>query len=171
MQTDQHPLRFNVGFLLHESAGTHRDFDLDIDHIQIAEDLEVSDLSGMVRLTRTTEGILTQGEITGLTQSLCARCLDEIAQPLTVTMSDLFSYPPSTAPDPNLTVPESGLLELTPHVREYFLLAAPMQPICREDCKGLCPECGGNLNEESCEHPKSDIDPRFEALKSLISKS
>jgi uncharacterized protein len=171
MQTEQRPLRFNVGFLLHESAGTHREFDLDIARIQIADDLDVADLKGTIRLTRTTEGILAQGEITGLTQSLCSRCLDEINQSLTVTLSDLFSYPPSTAPDQSLIVPETGLLELRSHVREYFLLAAPTRPLCQKDCKGLCPECGGNLNEEACEHPDREIDPRFEALKSLIEKS
>jgi uncharacterized protein len=171
MQSKQHPLRFNVGFLLHESVGTHRDFELDIAHIQIANDLDVSDLRGTIRLTRTTEGILAQGEINGLTQSLCVRCLDEIKQSLGVTLGDLFAYPASTAPEASLTVPETGILELTPHVREYFLLAAPMQPLCKQDCKGLCPECGGNLNEESCDHPESDIDPRFEVLKSLIAES
>lgn len=171
MQSERHPLRFNVGFLLNESPGTWREFELDLDRIQIEDDLEVTDLAGSIRLTRTTEGVLLQGEVQGQTVSLCARCLDEIQQGLTVALGDLFAYPPSTAPDPSMVVPETGILELTPHIREYFLLATPSQPLCKPDCKGLCPECGGNRNEEACEHPESEIDPRFEALKSLISKS
>jgi len=54
-------------------------------------------------------------------------------------------------------------------LREYLVLDIPSRPLCRPECKGLCPECGNNLNESTCEHPESQIDPRLASLSSLLS--
>jgi len=53
-------------------------------------------------------------------------------------------------------------------VREYMLLEVPLNPLCKPDCKGLCPICGGNLNEEVCNHDAEVLDPRLAALKMLL---
>jgi len=52
-------------------------------------------------------------------------------------------------------------------VREFMLLEVPISPLCRPDCKGLCLECGNNLNENTCDHIPSTGDSRFDALKAL----
>jgi len=51
-----------------------------------------------------------------------------------------------------LVVPDDGYINLAPLTRDYLLLELPIKPICRPDCKGLCPVCGVNLNETICEH-------------------
>ena len=52
-------------------------------------------------------------------------------------------------------------------VKEQILLAVPTRMLCREDCKGICPECGTDLNKGECACKKDDIDPRWAALKNL----
>jgi uncharacterized protein len=129
----------------------------------------VADLNGEIRLTRTGEGLYLQGTLGAHTTASCNRCLTEFEQPLQIELGDLLVYPPGRGEDPLLSVPETGMLDLTPLLREYLVLDVPSQPLCRPDCKGLCPECGNNLNESTCEHPESQIDPRLAHLSSLLS--
>jgi uncharacterized protein len=146
----RHPLRLNVGFLLHQGVGTSRSFDFEHRRVQVGSDLQVASLKGSVRLSRTAQGLYAQGEMTAETQSECVRCLTEIPLTLKVHIDDLFVYPPNQGTDPILTIPETGVLDLAPLLREYLLLEIPLQPLCQPGCKGLCPECGNNLNENTC---------------------
>ena len=167
----RHPLRLNVGFLLNENVGCSRNFDYDIDAIQLGDDLAVQELKGSLTLTRTSLGVLVGGSLYGRRSIECVRCLGSFDQLLTARIEDLFVYPASAAEDPLLAIPETGMLDLTPVLREYLLLDVPIQPLCRPDCKGLCSICGNDLNHNQCEHPEAEIDPRFEALKALLPKS
>lgn len=166
--SNRHPLRINVGFLLHEQVGYSRTFDFDLPAVQISEDLDIRKLQGSLRLTRTAQGLYGEGRLTAVTGAECVRCLSEFELPLTIRINDLFAFPPGQATDPLLAVPETGLLELSPLLREYLLLEIPLQPLCQADCRGLCPECGNNLNEAPCSHPQDSIDPRLAALRSLL---
>jgi len=65
-------------------------------------------------------------------------------------------------------VSDDGWLDLTPLLREQAWVALPMKPLCRPDCKGLCPQCGANLNLESCTCESVKIDPRLALLKDLL---
>jgi uncharacterized protein len=123
----------------------------------------------MIRLTRTGEGLYLQGNLKAGTAVSCNRCLTEFEQPLEIELADLLAYPPGPQEDLLLSVPETGMLDLAPLLREYLVLDIPSQPLCRPDCKGLCPECGENLNENTCEHPQSHIDPRLASLSTLLS--
>jgi uncharacterized protein len=80
-------------------------------------------------------------------------------------------YPPGQAADTGLSIPETGILDLNPLARECLLLDVPLQPVCRPGCKGLCSECGNNLNESPCSHPTAEVDPRLSGLKSLLTRS
>jgi uncharacterized protein len=163
------PLRINVGFLLHASAGTHHDFDIEVPSVQVGDDLRVGELQGVVRLTRTGEGLYLQGKLGARTTVSCNRCLTEFEQPLEIELGDLLAYPPGPEAEALLSVPETAMLDLAPLLREYLVLDIPSRPLCRPDCEGLCPECGNNLNESTCEHPESQIDPRLASLSSLLS--
>jgi DUF177 domain-containing protein len=90
---------------------------------------------------------------------------------LVAEVEELFVYPPERADETLLAIPETGILDLNPLFREALMLAMPLQPVCRDDCQGLCPVCGGNRNLSTCEHPDQSIDPRFEPLKNLLSNS
>lgn len=166
----RHPLRLNVGFLLHESVGYSRTFDFDLPAVQVSEDLDVSYVQGQLRLTRTAQGLYGQGRIRATTPQECVRCLAPFDQELSARVDDLFVSPASATTEGLLAIPETAILDLSPLLREYFLLDVPLQPVCRADCKGLCPECGNNLNETTCSHPAFDVDPRLAGLQSLLSQ-
>ena len=166
----RHPLLLNVGFILHESVGYSRTFDFDLPTVQVGEDLDVSHVHGQLRLTRTAQGLYGQGDLRASTALDCVRCLVPFDQEISARVNDLFVHPSGAASEPLLTIPEAAILDLGPLLREYFLLDVPLQPVCRSDCKGLCPECGNNLNESACRHPASDIDPRLAGLQFLLSQ-
>ncbi|GMR11765.1 MAG: hypothetical protein BMS9Abin28_2607 [Anaerolineae bacterium] len=170
-KTKQHPLRLNVGFLLHQGAGTSQEFELDFPALQVGDDLDLSFLRGILRLTRTGEGLYIEGPLESEAELDCDRCLTPLKHPLAVELGELLYYPPRPGSDASEGVPATGILDLRPLVREHFLLDMPMHALCRSDCKGLCTECGGNLNETICEHPETELDPRFAALKSLLQDS
>ncbi|MGA9192027.1 MAG: DUF177 domain-containing protein [Anaerolineales bacterium] len=165
------PLRLNVGFLLHQSVGFSRIFEFDVPSVTVGGDLNLSGLRGDLRLTRTAQGLYGQGRMEAWLPLECSRCLDTFEQTLVAEIGDLFVYPPEKADDPLLAIPETGMLDLNPLFRETFVLAIPLQPICQSECKGLCPDCGGNRNVTPCEHQEDDIDPRLEPLRNLLSNS
>ena len=161
-------LRLNVGFLLKEGVGQSREFTYDDPMVQLADDLTVHNLRGVVTLTRTPQGLYAQGHLQGAIDHECTRCLTAMEQPVSVRLSELYHYPPENAPEEELTVSEDAHLDLAPVLREDFLLSIPIQAICRSDCKGLCPQCGKNWNEGPCECPDDDIDPRWAGLTGLL---
>jgi uncharacterized protein len=103
----------------------------------------------------------------------CVRCLAPIDLPLTLEIEDTFKFAgeadePEAAEPAAYTIQENGSIDLAPLISELSWTAIPMKPLCRPDCKGLCPQCGANLNVTSCECEVEDIDPRWSALKELL---
>jgi uncharacterized protein len=158
-------LKLNVGFLLSENVGYQRVIDLDIPRIQVADDLELDYLQGELRLSRNSRGILIQGLFETSVVSDCSRCLAPTLVPVSFKLEELFSYPPD--PDADYSVDDTGILDLAPLLREEAILATPMGALCRPDCAGLCPQCGQNWNEGSCDCVQDDIDPRLAILRDL----
>lgn len=161
-------LKIQVGFLLNESAGYSRDTEFDVPSLRVADDLMLDYLGGKLHLSRTTRGILVQGTFDVDFKAECSRCLDEAAVHLEIPIEELFVYPPE--PDSELVVPETGLLDLAPLLREEIILTTPIGILCRPDCAGLCPNCGHNLNEGPCDCGSEDTDPRLAALNELKKK-
>jgi uncharacterized protein len=85
-----------------------------------------------------------------------------------VEFTELYAFSQRYVTDSGLLMPETGIIDLAPVLREYFLLEIPISPLCRPDCKGLCPICGNNLNESTCNHDDESGDPRFSSLKKLL---
>jgi uncharacterized protein len=146
------PLRFNVGFLLNASIGTRRDIHFDFPSLQLANDLELSDFSGMARITRTPQGMLVQADFKGNVDAECVCCLAGFLQPIQIVFSELYAFKTNAITESGLILPEDSNLDLAPVVREYLLLEIPISPVCKPDCKGLCPVCGEDLNVRTCEH-------------------
>jgi uncharacterized protein len=169
--SDPHsPLRLNVGFVLAQSAGFSRDFPFDIPQINIPPDLRVNSLIGLVRVTRTPQGILLQADFRAAIELECVRCLADFQQTLKFNFTELYAFSQRYVTDSGLLMPETGIIDLTPVLREYILLEIPISPLCRPDCKGLCPICGNNLNESTCYHGEESGDPRLASLRSLLKK-
>ena len=170
MPASQNPFRLNVGFLINQPVGTSRDFVFEIPHHRLEQDLELSDLSGLARFTRTAQGILTQVRLQATLRTECVRCLTNFQQPLHTDFTELYAFSRKSVTDSELILPEDANINLRPLARDYLLLDIPIKPLCSEDCKGLCPVCGENLNENLCNHEPENIDPRLSILKSLLDK-
>jgi uncharacterized protein len=160
-------LRFNFGFMLEADLGTSREMELDYPSVEIDE-LSLTPLKGSFQVIRSSKGLYITGELYSTFETECARCLDSVTMPITIRMDDLFYYPANTAPPGEFGVGEDGFIDLSPLVRQLSLLDIPMKPFCREECKGLCAHCGGDLNLDPCDCELDDIDPRLESLRSLL---
>ena len=170
-KSKQHPLLMNVGFILHQGVGTSRDVEFDLPAIEVSDDVELAFLRGVLKLTRISQGLYLEGQLDAQIGLECDRCLTDIQHPLQVEPKELLRFPPQPGGDPVLSVPETRIVDLRPLLREHFVLGMPMHPLCRPDCKGLCPVCGVNRNESVCEHPEAEVDSRLAVLKSLLPDS
>ena len=161
-------LRFNFGFLIEAHAGTSRTIELDYPSILLEDEVLLEPLTGAFQAIRNSKGIYITGKLASNAESECARCLDPVRLPIQIELDDLFYHPPQSAPPGEFAVGEDGFIDLAPLVRQLSLLAVPMQPFCQPDCKGLCTECGQNLNDGDCECQIEIIDPRLAALRKLL---
>jgi uncharacterized protein len=109
----------------------------------------------------------------------CGRCLDEMEVPVDARFE--LRYVPQeqnrgedereiVEDDLTTAFYREGTLDVVDMLREQLLLALPMKPLCAESCRGLCPECGANLNSASCGCEPKWVDPRLEPLKALLKK-
>lgn len=168
MNHSQLLLRLNVGFIIHERVGYSREFPINNDLIELHPDLVLSDLDGIIKVTRTAEGLLVQVTMTAKTSNECVRCLDDFTQTLSIEFADLYNFPNQVSDASDLIVPEDGILDMTSSIREEMTVAKPIKPLCRPDCLGLCPVCGENRNTAMCDHHQESIDPRLEGLRALL---
>ena len=127
-----------------------------------------ADLALDLRLESVSEGILVSGTASAPIEGECGRCLRQIGYPLTVTLQELYAYPDS-ATDATTGEDEVGrlrgdLIDLEPALRDAVVLALPNSPLCRENCPGLCPECGVHRDELPADHTHGQVDPRWAAL-------
>lgn len=152
MAQPRFPLRFNVGFLRKQPIGSSRDFHFDFEAIRFSPEEEFIELSGIAHLSRTPQGLLVEGKFQGKLGVECVRCLTSFLQPLRTSFDELFAFDERSVSDSGLILPEDGNIDLGPMVREYLLIEVPISPLCRPDCKGLCPVCGQDLNQATCEH-------------------
>jgi uncharacterized protein len=162
------PLRLNIGFLIKSPIGTSRDFNFDYEMMRLGEDLVLHDFLAAARFDRTPQGLVLQADFSGRLQLDCVRCLDPFEQDLRSSLTELYAFDKRSVTDSNLLVPEDGQIDLEPLLREYALLEIPINPICKPDCKGLCPLCGENLNQTDCGHAGVGSESPFAALKDLL---
>ena len=131
-------------------------------------DLELRELAGVTKVGRTTQGLLFTASFTAQTTVDCVRCLQPCDLNLRWTFTELYAFREKSVSESELIVPEDAQIDLQPLIREYALLEIPISPICRQDCRGLCPVCGQDLNVRDCGHrPLADVSP-FSALKRLL---
>jgi uncharacterized protein len=160
------PLRLNVGFIINAPIGYNRDFEFSFPTYQ-DDDLHLDEVEGTARVGRTPQGLIVQGNFSGKTILECVRCLTDYEQTLKWEFTELYAFKQENVTESGLLVPEDAQIDLQPLVREFALLEFPIKPLCREDCQGLCMECGQNLNEKDCGHG-SEPDSPFSVLKDLL---
>ena len=164
-------LSLDVHHLLAEPIGTALEFHIGEGQQWLGDDLVVAFLRGEIELLRTDYGLFAQGEIVTQLQIQCVRCLAPISYPLTIHLADQFARNPRLLDqdrDSVFPILGKGTIDLVPPLREHILLDLPLHPLCRPDCRGLCSQCGANLNETQCDCSQEEIDPRLAVLKALL---
>jgi uncharacterized protein len=126
-----------------------------------------------VRLESVTEGVYVSGTVHASLSGECARCLDALADEADVELSELFAYPDSvtdeTTDADELPRVVNELIDVEQIVRDAVVLALPLAPLCRDDCPGLCPDCGEKWADLAPDHGHETLDPRWAALKEHLS--
>lgn len=121
-----------------------------------------------LRLESVMEGVLVSGVATMPLAGECGRCLETVSDTLAVDLQELFAYPDSDSEDDEeIARMEGDLLDLEPVLRDAVVLALPLTPLCREDCGGLCAECGEPLDDLPEDHSHGTPDIRWAALQGL----
>jgi uncharacterized protein len=130
-----------------------------------------ADVSLSLRFEAVSEGVLVTGSAVAPLTGECARCLEPVTSTIEVSFQELYLYQPGTTDekdDGEERYLDGDLLDLEPAFRDAVVLALPLSPLCREDCPGLCPDCGARLAEAGPDHGHGEnVDPRWAALRQL----
>ncbi len=122
-----------------------------------------------IRLESVAEGVLVSGTAAATATGQCARCLIEVTEPVVAGIRELFAYPDSataaTTDEDEIPLVVDDRIDLEQVVRDEVVTALPMAPLCRPDCRGLCVECGGRLDDLEPDHSHEILDPRWAALR------
>jgi len=140
--------------------------DLGIEVLQVTEGSPVElDL----RLEAVMEGVLVTGTAHASLVGECARCLAPLADDIDVRFQELYVYEDHAFPgeDDEVSALQDDLVDLEPLLRDAVVLALPFRPLCRDDCPGLCPECGARLADDPDHTHEEPVDPRWAALADL----
>jgi uncharacterized protein len=125
-----------------------------------------------LRLESVLEGVLVSGTAAAPVVGECGRCLESFDSTVEVDVQELFAYPASvtdlTSDDDEVSRLRGDLIDLEPVMRDAVVLALPTNPVCREDCPGLCPECGAHWDDLPGDHTHDQVDPRWAALQNLV---
>ena len=172
-------LQINVSDLLKESVGASRTGEFDATPLEV-ENEAPSLVKGKVTLTRTDNGIWVAGRVDITVDHVCSRCLVPFTSSLHIEMDDVFlpvvdvlsgtklrHEDEADIDADKLGIDDHHVLDLSGALLEYRQAAMPLAPLCRPDCKGLCPECGTDWNESTCAC-EPHLDPRWDKLRELL---
>ena len=135
---------------------------------------EGSTVAFELRLEAVMEGVLVTGQADAELTGECVRCLEDIHDRVVADFQELFVYEesdtaqsPHGGEDDDVSRLEGDLLDLEPVLRDAVVLTLPFQPLCRDDCPGLCTECGARLADDPGHQHDEPIDPRWATLRAL----
>ncbi|MBC6462293.1 YceD family protein [Actinomadura sp. HBU206391] len=167
---DTRALGRRPGSMREESLTVPAPESLGVEMVGVPKDAE---LELDLRLEAVMEGVLVTGTTRVPLVGECSRCLDPLASTFEVEFQELFVYPDirigsmrHAAGEDELRL-EGDFIDLEPALRDAVVLALPLSPLCRDDCPGLCTECGVRLADAEPGHHHDAVDPRWAALKDL----
>ncbi len=151
--------------------------ELSIDSSKLTEGRLNGNVEVKVRITKKGMKVNMQGSLKASITLTCSRCLEEFTKELNGKFQ-IELVPQETLGDKHEIVLEekdldvvffkNGLIDFEQMIVDQINLQIPMKPLCKEDCKGICPVCGANLNQKNCGHTVKVVDPRLAKLKLLL---
>jgi uncharacterized protein len=164
-------MKINV-MLVRQEIGSRQSFSFhgrpaDQDGLWLTGDITVTG-----EVTNSGQGLVVTGEISGSAKHVCHRCLDEFDATVTIPFKEIYQQAGAGAPEPDerQAYYSGDEIDISDLVRETLVLSEPLKTLCSENCRGLCPQCGTNLNRGSCACDRDTIDPRLAALQKLLEK-
>lgn len=171
-------MHYNLAQLLTEPTGSTRDYD--VDGSFTGPENGSGQAQGWVRVIRTHQGVLVRAKLETQVKLTCSRCVSEFEYMPVLTMEEesFATVDPVTGKKTDPPEEAEGvihldgqhILDMSEVLRQYVITEVPIKPLCREECLGLCQECGANLNEEKCKCTATPIDPRWESLGELLTE-
>jgi uncharacterized protein len=134
-------------------------------NVEIGETIVSSRSATYAHLTAVSNGVLASGWSAVMADHTCSRCLIEWEAPVETEWTELFIRNPAADESP---LGVDGTIDLGPVVRDELVLALPADPLCRPDCRGLCVECGADLNVDPCAGHGDESSSPFAALRQLF---
>ena len=153
--------------------------DLDPREVDIPDN--TAELKGPLRLEgrvlKAGEKVLLESMLRGALRLTCSRCLKGFVQPFEIEVSATYVQTPEAEPERGegsaAALEDSRIaflgdeIDLVSGIREDLALNVPLKPLCKEDCRGLCPQCGTDRNERECTCQKETVDMRLAALRDI----
>jgi uncharacterized protein len=161
------PFVLNVADLLRRrGARRHERLTASLAHLHVVGTSVAPDapVTVDVELESVSEGVLATGTVTAPWSSECRRCLARVAGEAHGAYQELFEV---DAREGETYPLRHEHMDLEPLARETLLLELPLAPLCRPECRGLCPTCGVDRNETECDCVPAARDPRWDALDAL----
>jgi uncharacterized protein len=169
MASALHLLRLNARELLRQPGlRKHVQVDLPASELGVDDDRITGDVAIDLLATSNIDGIVVAGTITMPWRAACRRCLTDVVGTTTVEVDEVYQDPTDLVVGADDAFPiEGDQIDLVPAVREAVLLELPDDVLCRDDCAGICPVCGIDHNQGSCECDTTVRDDRWAALDQL----
>ena len=160
-------MHYNLAQLLREPTGSTRDYEVDGSFVGPEGGMDRA--QGWVRVVRTHQGFIVRAELETQVSLTCSRCIDRFESRSELTMEE-ESFPINDSETDQtiesaeeqqgeIHLDDQHVLDMAEVVRQYVLTAVPIKPLCCEECSGLCPECGTNLDKEKCKCNAAPVDP------------
>lgn len=170
-------MQFNVAQLLKEPTGSTRSYAVD-ESFEPLEGTGSDHARGSVRMLRTDSGIWLSSEMDTTIRCTCSRCLAQYPQSLHLSIEEEYFPTVDVVTGVSLALPEDAdpgqaidgrhTLDLLETVRQYILVNMPMKPLCKDNCRGLCPHCDANLTQGACGCIQPIPDQRWAPLLELL---
>jgi len=139
------------------------DWALELVRVPVGAEVELD-----LRLEAVMDGVLVSGTVRGPVAAECGRCLEPVDSAFDAEVQELYAYDPAqVADDDGIQVLDGVLLDLQPVLRDTIVLGLPINPVCDEDCAGLCSACGERLADLDPDHDHETVDPRWASLTAL----
>lgn len=164
-------MRLNLREIIHEPGSSLPfSFQLDLSELDFFGERPVKqpvEISGTVR--NMAGALVLEGQAETELELNCDRCLKPFAERMAVPVNTLMAETLEDEENDDIILLEKGEVDLAEVFTTAFVLAMEPKHVCSEDCKGLCPKCGANLNDGPCQC-RPEIDPRLAALAQLLDK-
>ncbi|WP_368487677.1 DUF177 domain-containing protein [Clostridium sp. BJN0013] len=119
-------------------------------------------------LSKVENDFTLKGEIQGILELSCSRCIEKFPYELNITIVEKLTNVYKEDEDDEIIFIEDNVIDITQIIQNNIILSLPIKKLCKQNCKGLCQQCGTNLNKFKCQCKSHDIDPRLAKLEDMF---